>query len=99
MIGKLLGHTQAQTTARYAHLAADPMQAAEQVISNIASILYGRLLRSQDADAELALPVDIAPNIYRQPRLPGLRMPPGSSCLLIVVSRSYVSGSNAPRKS
>ena len=24
MIGKLLGHTQVQTTARYAHLAADP---------------------------------------------------------------------------
>ncbi len=54
MIGKLLGHTQAQTTACYAHLAADPMQAAEQVISNIASILYGRPLQSQDADAELA---------------------------------------------
>ena len=54
MIGKLLGHTQAQTTARYAHFGADPMQAAEQVISNIASILYGRLLQSQDADAELA---------------------------------------------
>ena len=54
MIGKLLGHTQVQTTARYAHLPADPMQAAEQVISNIASILNGRLLQSQDADAELA---------------------------------------------
>lgn len=25
MIGKLLGHTQVQTTARYAHLAADPV--------------------------------------------------------------------------
>ena len=54
MIGKLLGHTQAQTTACYAHLAAGPMQAAEQVISNIASILHGRPLQSQDADAELA---------------------------------------------
>lgn len=53
MIGKL-GYTQARTTARHAHLATDPMQAAEQVISNIASILYGRLLQSQDADAELA---------------------------------------------
>ncbi|GAB5458998.1 MAG: site-specific integrase [Henriciella sp.] len=28
MIGKLLGHTQAQTTARYAHLAADPVRKA-----------------------------------------------------------------------
>ena len=40
MIGKLLGHTQVQTTARYAHLAADPVQAAaEQVTANIAAIL------------------------------------------------------------
>lgn len=28
MIGKLLGHTQVQTTARYAHLASDPVKAA-----------------------------------------------------------------------
>lgn len=40
MIGKLLGHTQVQTTARYAHLAADPVKAAaEQVASNIAAFL------------------------------------------------------------
>jgi integrase len=40
MIGKLLGHTQVQTTARYAHLAADPVKAAaEQVASSIAAIL------------------------------------------------------------
>jgi integrase len=40
MIGKLLGHTQVQTTARYAHLAADPIRdAADQVVSNIAGSL------------------------------------------------------------
>jgi integrase len=40
MIGKLLGHTQVQTTARYAHLAADPVKsAADQVSSNIAASL------------------------------------------------------------
>jgi len=33
MIGKLLGHTQVQTTARYAHLAADPVKAAASQIS------------------------------------------------------------------
>ena len=33
MIGKLLGHTQVQTTARYAHLAADPVKAAADRIS------------------------------------------------------------------
>src|SRR5262245_19454419 len=40
MIGKLLGHTQVQTTARYAHLAADPIKdAADQVASSIAGSL------------------------------------------------------------
>ena len=40
MIGKLLGHTQVQTTARYAHLAADPVKlAAQSVASEIASLL------------------------------------------------------------
>ncbi|OLP58892.1 integrase [Xaviernesmea oryzae] len=33
VIGKLLGHTQVQTTARYAHLAADPVKAAATRIS------------------------------------------------------------------
>jgi integrase len=40
MIGKLLGHTQVQTTARYAHLAADPVRAAaEQVAFSLAACL------------------------------------------------------------
>jgi len=40
MVGKLLGHTQVQTTARYAHLAADPVRdAANQVASTIAASL------------------------------------------------------------
>lgn len=34
MIGKLLGHSQVQTTARYAHLADDPVTAAANKISN-----------------------------------------------------------------
>jgi hypothetical protein len=32
MIGKLLGHSQPATTARYAHLAADPMRKAVSAI-------------------------------------------------------------------
>lgn len=32
MIGALLGHTQTQTTARYAHLASDPLKAATSVV-------------------------------------------------------------------
>ena len=34
MIGKLLGHTQVQTTARYAHLAADPIKSAADSVSS-----------------------------------------------------------------
>src|SRR5512134_350861 len=40
MIGKLLGHTQVATTARYSHLAADPVKAAaDQVAQSIASAI------------------------------------------------------------
>jgi integrase len=40
MIGKLLGHTQVQTTARYAHLAADPVkQAADKIAARLAGAL------------------------------------------------------------
>ena len=44
MIGKLLGHTQVQTTARYAHLAADPIkQAATKISDRLALALLGAL--------------------------------------------------------
>jgi integrase len=40
MIGKLLGHTQVQTTARYAHLAVEPVrEAADQVAARIAEAM------------------------------------------------------------
>lgn len=42
MIGKLLGHTQVQTTARYAHLAQDPVRsAADRIASEIARVMGG----------------------------------------------------------
>ena len=44
MIGKLLGHTQVQTTARYAHLAAEPVkEAAETVATNLAKTIGSHL--------------------------------------------------------
>ena len=50
MHGKLFGHPQVQTTARYAHLASDPVKAAaERVTFNIASILGSG--QDQDTDA------------------------------------------------
>ena len=41
VIGKLLGHTQVQTTARYAHLADDPVQAAANRIASRISAIAG----------------------------------------------------------
>jgi hypothetical protein len=44
MIGKLLGHTQVQTTARYAHLAAVPVkQAATKISDRLALALLGEI--------------------------------------------------------
>lgn len=40
VIGKLLSHTQVQTTARYAHLADDPVKsAANRIASRIADVV------------------------------------------------------------
>ncbi len=41
MIGKLLGHTQVQTTARYAHLAAEPMTAAANSVAGVLGRVLG----------------------------------------------------------
>jgi integrase len=47
IIGKLLGHTQASTTQRYAHLDADPLRRASEAIGGrIAAALDGRLAGS-----------------------------------------------------
>jgi hypothetical protein len=44
MIGKLLGHSQVQTTARYAHLSDDPVKAAADKVSDSvgAAMMDGR---------------------------------------------------------
>lgn len=43
ILGALLGHKQAQTTKRYAHLAADPLKAAAKTVGqNIATAMKGR---------------------------------------------------------
>jgi integrase len=43
IIGKLLGHTQASTTQRYAHLDADPLRRASEAIGGrIAAALDGK---------------------------------------------------------
>lgn len=42
MAGKILGHTQTQTTARYAHLADDPLQSASERIATSLKQAMGR---------------------------------------------------------
>jgi integrase len=47
MIGRLLGHSQPVTTARYAHLAADPIRAASNLIgAEISAAMNGKERRS-----------------------------------------------------
>ena len=42
MVGRILGHTQAQTTARYAHLADDPLKrASERIASSLKQAMGG----------------------------------------------------------
>ena len=51
MIGRLLGHTQVATTARYAHLAADPVKAAaDHVSSAIAKSIFAESARKVAAN-------------------------------------------------
>jgi integrase len=52
IIGKILGHTQAQTTQRYAHLASDPVKAAAaSVAGKIAAAMQSKPGNSDDATA------------------------------------------------
>jgi integrase len=57
MIGKLLGHTQVQTTARYAHLASDPVkQAATKISDRLALALLSAessIEKAQSSDARI----------------------------------------------
>ena len=54
IIGKMLGHTQAQTTARYAHLANDPVKAAAATVAGkIAAAMTGAGNASDDSGSRV----------------------------------------------
>lgn len=62
MIGKLLGHSQSQTTARYAHLADDPIvRLNEEVGAQIAKALKPKRRKGHSGRAEAATAADAAP--------------------------------------
>ncbi|MEM9837884.1 MAG: tyrosine-type recombinase/integrase [Pseudomonadota bacterium] len=51
VIGALLGHTQTQTTARYAHLASDPLKAAANTVGHeLENMLHGSAGVTAEAD-------------------------------------------------
>ncbi len=51
MIGRLLGHTQVQTTARYAHLANDPVKsAAGRVSDTIGAAMLGKVSKAENPE-------------------------------------------------
>jgi integrase len=56
IIGKMLGHTQAATTARYAHLASDPVKAAAAAVAGkIAAAMWGSGKAGKDSAAVVPL--------------------------------------------
>jgi integrase len=53
IVGKLLGHSQPQTTARYAHLDADPLRRASDLIGDqLATAMRGKTRPRTDAEIE-----------------------------------------------
>lgn len=54
MIGKLLGHTQVQTTARYAHLKTDPIRSAADAVSDAIAIALSRPPKDDSENEDVA---------------------------------------------
>ncbi len=54
MIGKLLGHTQVQTTARYAHLKTDPIRSAADNVSEAIALALSRPPTDDEKDEDVA---------------------------------------------
>ena len=84
LIGGLLGHRQPQTTARYAHLAADPLKAAAELVGSriVAAMARGAKVERGNATEEAinlfgaARPTGRTPGC--SPRLPRV---PSVSCV------------------
>lgn len=54
MIGRLLGHTQVQTTARYAHLKTDPVRAAADTVSGAVALALAQPVTEGDEESAAA---------------------------------------------
>ena len=51
MIGQMLGHTQVQTTQRYAHLFDDPLRRAAETVGNVISPAPKELLAPEKVES------------------------------------------------
>jgi integrase len=56
-IGKMLRHTQPATTARYAHLASDPVKAAAATVAGKIAAAMARGLAAAEKDGATVLPI------------------------------------------
>ncbi len=61
IIGKMLGHTQAATTHRYAHLASDPVKAAAAAVAGKIAAAMGSGSRDVGADGATVTPLRFQP--------------------------------------
>ena len=61
IIGKMLGHTQAATTHRYAHLASDPVKAAAAAVAGKIAAAMGSGSRDVGADGATVTPLRLQP--------------------------------------
>ena len=61
IIGKILGHTQAATTHRYAHLASDPVKAAAAAVAGKIAAAMGSGSRDVGADGATVTPLRFQP--------------------------------------
>jgi hypothetical protein len=57
IIGKMLGHTQPATTARYAHLASDPVKAAAAAVAGKIAAAMDGSSRDAGKDSGAVLPL------------------------------------------
>src|SRR5205085_2933071 len=57
IIGKMLGHTQAATTHRYAHLASDPVKAAAAAVAGKIAAAMGSGLRDSEKSGAEVVPM------------------------------------------
>ena len=83
VIGKMLGHSQPATTARYAHLADDPVKAASDAVGrHIAAAMDGIGGTAVDSEGRADRSGELDSEVWRSAVSMAIRTPPCSGRLL-----------------